>query len=254
MKDETPTYLSCRIVDGAETGSLLLAELDAPLVEGHQGLSDRIGVFRLRVGEDTPVTLNGETATVSDLQDGMLLEVAFNGDVMETYPAQLGEVYSLSAWFIGGGCFDLCGLYLQVLDDLWNRDEGLNSDISVAGLDLSQAPGELSESEKAAIARRFGELHDVEVVTGTFEELKEAGYITAADTDDGGAYHWADGCLFSITANEDHDGEIYSLPTLFFNAQKWRSPLGAYYLVGCSARWPESGTWSGYTVGAEAIS
>ena len=39
-----------------------------------------------------------------------------------------------------------------------------------------------------------------------------------------------------------------------FDAQKWRSPLGAYYFGDCSALWPELGSWSGYKVGHEAIS
>jgi len=60
--------------------------------------------------------------------------------------------------------------------------------------------------------------------------------------------------LFSITPNEDHEGEACSLPTLFFNAEKWRSSLGAYFFHDCSAMWPEAGTWSGYQIGSEMIS
>ena len=60
--------------------------------------------------------------------------------------------------------------------------------------------------------------------------------------------------LFSITANEDHADETYSLPILFFNADKWRTSLGAYSFYDCSCLWPEFGTWTEYTVGAEMIS
>ena len=255
--DEEPTVLTCRIVDGAEDGTLLLAELDERLPGG-------TGVYRLAV-KDVPVTLDGEAAEPSALEDGMAVDVAFNGTVMETFPAQLGEVYSVSAWTRGRGrspagtTYDLCGLYLQVLDDLWEKDKGLNENITLAGLDLSQAPGELTESEKAALAWRFGELHGVEVVTGTFDELKEQGYFTSESLGDGAPeeaafLHWEDGCLFSITPNEDHEGEACSLPTLFFNAEKWRSSLGAYFFHDCSAMWPEAGTWSGYQIGSEMIS
>lgn len=256
-EDEEPTVLTCRVVDGAEDGNLLLAELD-------EGLYGGTGVYRLNV-KDVPVTLDGEAAEPSVLEDGMAVDVAFNGTVMETFPAQLGEVYSVSAWTRGRGrspagtTYDLCGLYLQVLDDLWEKDKGLNENITLAGLDLSQAPGELTESEKAALAWRFGELHGVEVVTGTFDELKEQGYFTSESLGDGAPeeaafLHWEDGCLFSITPNEDHEGEACSLPTLFFNAEKWRSSLGAYFFHDCSAMWPEAGTWSGYQIGSEMIS
>ena len=256
-EDEEPTVLTCRVVDGAEDGNLLLAELD-------EGLYGGTGVYRLNV-KDVPVTLDGEAAEPSVLEDGMAVDVAFNGHVLESFPAQLGEVYSVSAWSRGRGrngggtMFDLCGLYLQVLDDLWKKDSALNEDVSQIALDLSQAPGELTEGEKAALVHRFGELHGVEAFAATFEELKEQGYLTSEPLGDGapeGAafLHWEDGCLFSITPSEDHEGESYSLPTLFFNAEKWRSSLGAYGFYDCSAGWGQVSTWNGYQIGSEMIS
>lgn len=256
-EDEEPTVLTCRVVDGAEDGNLLLAELD-------EGLYGGTGVYRLNV-KDVPVTLDGEAAEPSVLEDGMAVDVAFNGHVLESFPAQLGEVYSVSAWSRGRGrngggtMFDLCGLYLQVLDDLWKKDPALNGDVSQIALDLSQAPGELTEGEKTALVHRFGELHGVEAFAATFEELKEQGYLTSEPLGDGapeGAafVHWEDGCLFSITPNEDHEDETYSLPTLFFNAEKWRSSLGAYGFYDCSAGWGQVSTWNGYQIGSEMIS
>ena len=256
-EDEEPTVLTCRVVDGAEDGNLLLAELD-------EGLYGGTGVYRLNV-KDVPVTLDGEAAEPSVLEDGMAVDVAFNGHVLESFPAQLGEVYSVSAWSRGRGrngggtMFDLCGLYLQVLDDLWQKDPGLNEDVSQIALDLSQAPGELTEGEKLALVHRFGELHGVEAFAATFEELKEQGYLTSEPLGDGapeGAafLHWEDGCLFSITPSEDHEGENYSLPTLFFNAEKWRSSLGAYSFYDCFAGWGQVSTWNGYQIGSEMIS
>lgn len=282
-QDEAPDWVSCRIVDGAEEGELLLAELDYPLNDRELYRHDGKSIYRLSLNgfrcEETvqpdgtvlaatminngiSVYLDGEPAQPADLQDGMSVEISFNGTVMETFPAQLGEVYELHAYSIGtpqcpgGGYFDLCGLYLQVLDDLWNTDPGLNAGVSIAGLDLTETPGGLLESEKSALARRFGELHGVEVVEGTFDQLAEEGYFTQVSSDpERPLYQWEDGCLFSIETNHDHDGEVYAgLPVLFFDAQKWCSPLGAYYFGDCSAVWPEAGTWSGYKVGREAIS
>ncbi len=281
-EDEEAVVTAFRIVDGAEDGELLLAKLQ----QGPGG-----DVYRLNVSAGgspaepetpdrtapvcgypsaVPILLDGKPAAASDLEDGMAVEVSWSGVTLETFPAQMGQVYQIAAWSLGteknpgGSCYDLCGLYLQVLDDLWKEDPGLNEGISIAGLDLSQAPGELTESEKAAIAWRFGEMHGVEVAEGTFQELEDQGYFTATavctpDSEEGKdaclAWNtWEDGCLFSIGPNEKHEGEVYSLPTLFFHADKWRSPLGAYGFYDCSAAWPELGTWSGYTVGAEMIS
>ena len=246
---EYPT-LSCRIVDGAEEGSLLLADRNGS------------GVYRVAVTEDTPVTLDGEPASAADLEDGMPIAIAYDGTILETYPAQLGEVYEISAYSLGteqnpgGGYYDLCGLYLQVLEDLWEADSGLNSGVEVIGLDLSGAPGDLTESEIQAIAWRFGELRGVPVVTGTYEDFVADGSITGTPLEgtDAEFMEWEDGVLFSITANEDHADETYSLPVLFFNADKWRTSLGAYSFYDCSCLWPEFGTWTEYTVGAEMIS
>lgn len=282
-QDETPDWVSCRIIDGAEEGELLLAELDYALNDRELNHYDGKSVYRLSlngfrceeeiqsdgtvlavtaINNGVSVYLDGEPATPADLEDGMSVEVSFNGLVQESFPAQLGEVYELHAYSIGtrenpgGSYYDLCGLYLQVLDDLWQKDPGLNSGITVAGLDLSEAPGELLESEKAALAWRFGELHEVEVVTGSYEQLAEEGYFTQVSSDpERPLYQWEDGCLFTIAPNHDHDGEIsFGLPALFFDAQKWRSPLGAYYFSDCSVVWPEQGTWNGYQIGSEAIS
>ena len=269
-EDETPAYLTCRIVDSAEDGVLLLAELDAPLSGGRDDRHDGKSVYRLTLTADTPVYLDGRPASAGDLTDGMPLEIAFNGLVLESFPAQLGEIYSVSAYSTGspqcpgGSYYDLCGLYLQVLDDLWNRDPALNENISIASLDLTQAPGGLLESEQSALRWRFGELHGVEVLDLTFEELRDQGYLTASplstpapkEGEDLSSlwYSWEDGCLFSIRANGSHGAECYALPTLFFDVEKWRTPLAAYCFYDCSALWPEMGTWEGYSIGSEMIS
>ena len=70
-QDETPSYLTCRIVDGAAEGNLLLAELEDGLYGGHDGLHDGRSVYRLTVTEDMAVTLDGAAASAADLQDGM---------------------------------------------------------------------------------------------------------------------------------------------------------------------------------------
>ena len=251
---ETPggaASLTCRIVDGAEEGNLLLAELG-------EGLYGGTGVYRLTLTDGLPVIVDGGSASASDLKDGMEVTVSFNGTVQETFPAVLDGVTSLEAQTPAGGTYyDLCGFYLKVLDDLWNVDEALNG--ATVGMDLSAAPGGLTESEQAALIWRFGELHGVHTVAGTFDELLEQGYITAEPLgedapEDAFFYSWEDGCLLSITPYETEGRQSYSLPTLRFGAQKWATSLGAYFFTDCTAVWPEFGTWSDYTVGAEAIS
>lgn len=246
------TIQRLRIVDGAESGSLVLAG------EG----AGQVYTLSLNGAEEIPVFLDGQPAGADALEDGMMVEVSFDGTVLESYPSQLGEVYSLSGYSLGtrqnpcGTYYDLCGLYLQVLEDLWNRDPGLNNNISYVSVDLSEAPGGLAAGEREAIAWIFGCAHQAEALSLTLEELAEQGYLEEAlPGSENKLYQWEDGVLFRIDSGEsEEETSFYSLPVLKFNARKWRSPNGAYFFEDCQAVWPEWGTWSGYKIGGEAIS
>ena len=229
--------MTCRIVDGAENGALMLAE-------GEDGPYDGTGIYAFAVG-DTPVWIDGEEKTAADLTDGMLVTVTWNGMVAESYPGQLGTVYALSA--DSGDTDDRCGLYLQVLEDLWEVDPGLNTGLEELGVDFSGLT-DLTESEKSALAWVFGNAHGLMPITGTLEELWQAGYLTPmtepaeGQEDSVALYRWENGCLFSLSGSAEEG----------FTAQKWASGLGAYLFSDCTAVQDADGTWS-YTVGAEAI-
>ena len=148
---------------------------------------------------------------------------------------------------------DVCALYLEVLEDLWNVDPGLNSEVSQIGIDLSEL-SHLTEPEKDTVMSEFAAKHDLPYIAGTWEELCEQGYI---DKDN---LCWEDGLFFSVKTNEDTEWNLPALkegdsvPELTaFDAQKWRSGLGAYFFGQCTAQRNADGTWS-YTVGQEAIS
>ena len=148
---------------------------------------------------------------------------------------------------------DVCELYLQVLEDLWNVDPGLNDGISQIGIDLSEL-SHLTEVEKDTVISEFASKHDLPYIAGTWEELCEQGFI---DKDN---LYWDDGLFFSIKTNED---AVWNLPNIkdgdstpeltSFDAQKWRSGIGAYFFGNCTAQKNADGTWS-YAVGQEAIS
>ena len=132
---------------------------------------------------------------------------------------------------------DVCELYLLVLEDLWNVDPGLNDSISQIGFDLSEL-SHLTELEKETMMQEFASKHDLPFIAGTWEELCEQGYIDKENL------YWEDGLFFSIKTNSK---------LTEFDAQKWRSGLGAYFFGQCTAQKNKDGTWS-YTVGQEAIS
>ena len=198
-------------------------------------------------------TLDGSSTAAMDLvyTPGTLLEITYD-TVLETYPGQLGDVTAVN--IRSDGFDDRCALYLRVLNDLWAVDEGLNSDITMLSVDLSQTG--LSDSEQAAVAWVFGGMHDIsETMTMSYEDLAAEGYLTGADPDSDGIPCWEDGCLFTITEQETGDNELNGARnTVTFDAQKWRSALGAYFFNDCTAEQALDGHWGDYTVGSQAIS
>ena len=254
----------CRVIS-EEDGSLLLAE-------------DGGDVYTLSLG-DTPLTLDGAEfdpeapGAYQALPDGSLagtlVTVFFDGTILESWPARFSGVTALA--FSTEDFDDRCTLYLAVLEDLWERDAGLNGGISYLGVDLSQTS--LSAGEAAAVAWAFSEGRDAQLVQGTYEELVKQGYITGEPLEESDAvfWEWKDGILFSIT--ETDEPVTFNLPamgvddggsadmsqfnvsdTVSFDAQKWRSGLGAYIFSGCTAVRNNAGHWGGYTVGSEMIS
>ena len=210
---------------------------------------------------DTGVTLDGEAfdreeprayqALPGSTLTGALAEITY-GTVLETYPGQLGGVTAVNIY--SDGFDDRCALYLRVLDDLWNVDGGLNGGVTSVSVDLSQTS--LSESEQAAVAWAFAGEHGIsDPLTLSHEELAAEGYLTGADPDSDGMPCWENGCLFTIAEQESENHvQNGARDTVTFDAQKWRSALGAYFFCDCTASQDIDGRWGDYTVGSQAIS
>ena len=192
---------------------------------------------------DVVQTNNPETHT-DDMAGWLVIAEVLDSDIANytEFDAQLVNIRT-----------DVCELYLEVLEDLWTVDPGLNDGISQIGIDLSEL-SHLTELEKETVMHEFASKHNLPFIAGTWEELCEQGYI---DKDN---LYWEDGLFFSIKTNEDAEWNLPaakdddSVPELTaFDAQKWRSGLGAYFFGQCTAQKNADGKWS-YTVGQEAIS
>ena len=247
-----------KAVSAGETFRIIQEQPENLLLAKTDGNSADVYTLSLR---DAELTLDGnafdrnEPGAYQDLPGktltGALVEVAYDL-VLETYPGQLAEVTAVN--LRSDGLDDRCALYLRVLNDLWAVDEGLNSDITMLSVDLSQTG--LSDSEQAAVAWAFGGEHGIsQVLSLNYEQLAAEGYLTGADPDSDGIPCWEDGCLFTITEQETGDNELNGARnTVTFDAQKWRSALGAYFFTDCTASRDAQGHWGDYTVGAAAIS
>ena len=171
-------------------------------------------------------------------------------------PAGLGKVYALDGE--GSSADDRCGLYLQVLNDLWAAEPGLNEGATQLAVDLSGLT-DLTPGEKAGLAWRFGEDCRLSpAMEVPLEVLWQEGYLTPmteGGEEDPNLCAWEDGCLFTITEQETGDNELNGARnTVTFDAHKWRSALGAYFFCDCTASQDIDGRWGDYTVGSQAIS
>lgn len=221
-----PTSASrlCRVVAGAEENNLLLADLE--------GSGE---IYRLSL---EGLTVQDEEGKPAQLENGMEVRVEYSGEENLTSPATFREPTALT---VTGEKENLCCLYLQVLKDIWQADAGLNEGISQVGVDLSATS--LSESEQAGVIWAFGESVGLFPLAGTYQELKEEGYITEID----GFPAWEDGCLLTIEEQESAGEE------LLFDAKKWRSGTGAILWTDCAAQPVAPGQWGEYQPGVWAM-
>ena len=234
-QESAESQIVCRVISETD-GSLLLAEQEtgqsifALPLEGAE--------MTLDGAEFDPAAPGAYQALPAQSLAGTVVTVTYDGGIEDSLPARLGGVSALD--FSTEDFNDLCSLYLQVLEDLWEADSGLNEGITELGVDLSAT--RLTESEQAAVAWAFGQAHGIVPIQGTYEELVEQGYITGESLGGDAAadakfWQWEHGCLFSI--EEGEEPVVFSLPSIGpgeeipaydavrFDAQKWRSGLGA---------------------------
>lgn len=255
-----PATARCRVVSVSENNVLLLADVD----------SERGDIYTLDAGE---LSLEHDQAELGELLDdgqlavGALVEVAFGGDILESYPALFGGVERITV--LPDEFDDRCALYLRVLNDLWGKDEGLNSSgVEYISVDLSATS--LSPAERSAVAWTFAQSHSAEPLELNYEQLCEEGYISGLEGENIFPA-WENGVLFTITETDDpvtfnlpslsEGGEEPSMSqfniknTVSFDASKWRTALGAYGFSKCVAVQNNDGVWGDYRInGPEWIS
>lgn len=145
------------------------------------------------------------------LSPGMVVEVAFEGGVMETYPMQLipqKVTVKEKGW-------DYLSLYRKALSDIWGEDTGLNGGTLVYfGFDFTEI-ATLSKWEKQLLAQSFSEGHGTTPLFGSITELMEEGYINEEHL------YWEDGVHFTISKEEAKNGKVS------FSIEKWKGGLAA---------------------------
>lgn len=218
------------------TGKIARIIDDTLLIAGAKEKADTVELFSLPLKGLKLLDAKNKSLEPSDIKAGMLVEIEYDGVVLESYPMQFGNAKSLKVMENEG---DLIGMFSSVIDDLYEVDPGLNSDIDKIALDLTEITV-ISNADKAALANIVGTIYQKEVIQGTFETLQEQGYIPK------GELYFPDGILIKLSDTG------MNMNAFKFLASKWRSGLGAYFYTDCDASF-RNGTWS-YTLGGDAIS
>ena len=133
---------------------------------------------------DSAPESTGEGRVVSVSENGELLLALDSGEVSRLTPSGSGSwVPGMKVTLFSDGTLeeepnsfdDFCALYLQVLEDLWETDPGLNENLTYLGMDLTKTS--LSESEQAAVSEEFAVRHNAKLIAGTYSVLVNVGYI-----------------------------------------------------------------------------
>lgn len=170
------------------------------------------------------------------LRPGMIVRVP-GAPVREAWPARF-ETDTVEILEERAGRTDL---FRRVILDMWEEDPGLNGGAERLGFDFSGACLTAGEQKGLAYlaARDLG--FGMDYLSGTWEELCEQGYIDREDL------VWEDGVFFSISVTG-----VPGRSGFTFDAQKWRSGLGAIFYENCTARRGPDGAWE-YAVGQLAV-
>lgn len=140
---------------------------------------------------------------------GDTVDLVYNGYVLETYPG----IISASEMTVKQEGRNYYGACMEILENLFEEDPGLNDGALTFGFDISCDC--LNSAETDILTSLFCNSKGTSPVFGTYDELVEQGYI------DGEKLYWEDGVLFKLEEQETNGDKIT------FRCEKWRGGLGA---------------------------
>ncbi|WP_313132087.1 DUF3221 domain-containing protein [Anaerocolumna sp.] len=154
---------------------------------------------------------NKKKVDLDEVQIGDSIKITYNGIIMESYPAQIAAEYIniLESNLLISG-------YITIIDEIYKEDSGLNNDIGMIALNLTEIEN-LSEEDKEILLMKLYNTYGLEVKESTYEQLLKEGLITEK------GFYFPSGILITISNSEYNE----SKKTLNYDIKKWRSGLGA---------------------------
>ncbi len=178
---------------------------------------------------------DGTALSVNELTPGMVVDLTWEGDILESYPGQFGyEALQVTEEPVQKEFL----FYRQLLQELTETDAGLQSGIDACYLDLSQVAS-LRDGEKEGLAYLAGGDLGVWGSLATAKELREQEIL---DPERG-----LEAAILFTVEEISHTEE-----GIICNAEKYRGPLGAYYYRDVTAEY-QNGAWT-WEIGSQMIS
>ena len=168
---------------------------------------------KISVGTNNTIIYDEDKKEVdlSEIQIGDSIKVTYNGNILESYPAQISAdcINILKTNLLIDG-------YIAIIDDIYKDDSALNNDINMIVLDLTGITN-LSETDKDILLVKLYDMYGLEVKESTYDRLVEEGLINEKEL------YFPTGIIISISNSEYKE----SKKTLTYDIKKWRSGLGA---------------------------
>lgn len=166
----------------------------------------------------------GNNITVNELKPGDIIEITYNGIILESYPAQI----KVSDIKVKGHNILIDG-YLAIINEIYQEDSGLNSDMEILALDTT-GWAEITKPEKDIIIGEINKRYGVEVKDGSFDELAKDGLI------DKKKLYFKKGILIKLKIKK-YEKEKKQIT---FSIEKWKGGLGAIGWDDAKAKYKNS--------------
>lgn len=168
-------------------------------------------LINVNTSDTVVLGLDGNKISIDKLRVASKISIDYSGEILESYPAQI-EAISIIVLEEN----PQLEAYKAVIDDIYEEDSGLNGNISLIALDLSEIT-ELSETDIKNLLNMVKVEYGLEVIKATYKELVDKGLI-----DDKNLY-FETGILIQLK-NPSYNEKKKSLT---YGISKWRSGLGA---------------------------
>ncbi len=181
------------------------------LVTPLEGSSELNSSDKIYITLSTPEGDKNQTSQQENYKPGDIVEITYDGLIAESYPAQI----TASKIELVGRNILIDG-YKVIVDDIYLEDTALNDGITMIAFDTSNWIG-LSNAEKELFFSIIKEQHNLDVIEGTYDDIKEMGL-----TDEVGLY-FKEGILIEMK-DMKYNKESSELKA---GISKWRAGDGA---------------------------